>query len=378
MRRRTKAVRSGRSDFVGGAGRLVQLQDEGRRRPGAAGARPRRRAEGSASAALATAPEGLTRRRRKDGRAEGRPRTRRPEEIAESPPLSRVGRDHEGSRWRDADARDDSTGSARSCRPTLCPRARFPRGASSAPDAGGRSPYYFAVGDETSYEASARKPEPRMIMRPRWRARKPSRARLGKQAETRVGGKCPGGTAESRRRGRRSRTAERAATGRGQRSSSGHGAGVFSARVSRLAPRRLHRIVVGYDVISRGSANDYRVTARPPRRAARSAVVDISVDDARAMIFAPEVAGSVAGSRRRFHLENPQASTRIAVRLANPGAPLLVGADERPARTSPRALSRAAADRRGRRATPRCSGRHRLSSNPDRFKVWLAKAAARA
>lgn len=230
----------------------------------------------------------------------------------------------------------------------------------------GASPYYFAFGD-TSYEASARKPEPRMIIAaPDGElANEPRQLRDQRRAAWRE-------PREARMVPR-----EKAAFAYGQtvrrRVDPGlvewAGAGVFSARVFPLAPRRLHRIVVGYDVDLTRIGKDLEYRLDLPEQAP-VAVVDITVADARATI-APEVAGSVAGGRRRFHLENPKDHT-IAVRLANPGAPLLVGTDDA---TGTYFATRVVPALPQTGATPSDTAVFlvdtSLSSNPDRFNVWL-------
>jgi tetratricopeptide (TPR) repeat protein len=152
------------------------------------------------------------------------------------------------------------------------------------------------------------------------------------------------------------------------------GAGVFSARVFPLAPRKLHRIVVGYDVDLTRIGNDLEYTLDLPEQVP-AAVVDIGVADARATI-SPDVAGKTAGSRRWFHLEDPKQHT-IAVRLARPGAPLLVGTDAATGsyfatRVVPALPSTAAPAS----DTAVFLVDTSLSANPDRFNIWLKLLAA--
>lgn len=228
------------------------------------------------------------------------------------------------------------------------------------------SPYYFAFG-ETSYEASAGKPKQPMIIAASdgELANDPRQIRDQRRAAWRE-------PREARMVPR-----EKAAFAYGQTVRrridpaivEWAGAGVFSARVFPLAPRRLHRIVIGYDVDLTRIGNDLEYRLDLPEQAP-VAVVDISVADARATI-APEVASSVAGGRRRFHLENPR-DHAIAVRLANPGAPLLVGTD--PA-TGTYFATRVVPALPQAGATPSDTAVFlvdtSLSSNPDRFHIWL-------
>jgi len=233
------------------------------------------------------------------------------------------------------------------------------------------SPYYFAFG-ETSYEASTVKPtkpmliavsdgdlanDPREIAQQRkaaWQAPKEARMVPREKAAFAYG--------QTVRRRVDPGIVEWA------------GAGVFSARVFPLAPRKLHRIVVGYDVDLTRIGKDLEYRLDLPEQAT-AAVVDVSVADPRATI-SPSVAGTQAGSRRRFHFEDPKDHT-ITVRLANPGAPLLVGADEKigsffATRVAPELPSSAAPGSDSAVFLVDTS----LSSNPDRFNIWLKLLAA--
>jgi len=233
------------------------------------------------------------------------------------------------------------------------------------------SPYYFAFG-ETSYEASITKPtkpmiiaveggelgnDPRQIAEQRkdaWRAPKEARMVPREKAAFAYG--------QTVRRRVDPAIVEWA------------GAGVFSARVFPLAPHRLHRIVVGYDVDLTRIGKDLEYRLDPPEQAP-VAIVDVSVADARATI-SPEVAGRVAGGRTLFHVENPKDHT-IAVRLANPGAPLLVGSDEQAGtffatRVVPELPSTGAPAS----DTAVFLVDTSLSSNPDRFNIWLGLLAS--
>jgi tetratricopeptide (TPR) repeat protein len=233
------------------------------------------------------------------------------------------------------------------------------------------SPYYFAFG-QTSYEASATAPvkpmliavsdgelasDPRQIVEQRRSAwRDPREARMVPRE------KAAFAYGQTVRRRVDPAIVEWA------------GAGVFSARVFPLAPRTLHRIVVGYDVDLTRIGNDLEYKLDLPEQAP-AAVVDVSVAGARATI-SPDVAGRKAGGRTMFHLENPKDHT-IAVRLANPGAPLLVGSDEQTGsffatRVAPElpATGAAASD------TAVFLVDTSLSSNPDRFNIWLGLLGA--
>lgn len=231
------------------------------------------------------------------------------------------------------------------------------------------SPYYFAFG-QTSYEAGTTEPtkrtkpmviavsdddvanDPRQILEQRRTAwREPKEARMVPRE------KATFAYGQTVRRRVDPGIVEWA------------GAGVFSARVFPLAPRTLHRIVVGYDVDLTRIGKDLEYRLDLPEQAPM-AVVDVSVADPRATI-APNVAGRTAGSRKVFHFENPKDHT-IGVRIANAGAPLLVGTDPKTGtffatRVTPDLPSTGAAASDSAVFLVDTS----LSSNPDRFNIWL-------
>jgi hypothetical protein len=142
------------------------------------------------------------------------------------------------------------------------------------------------------------------------------------------------------------------------------GAGVFSARVFPLAPHKLHRVVVGYDLdlVRVGGDFEYRFDA--PEKA-RDAVVDVSV------------AGEGGAGRREYHFDGAKGRA-VSLRVKAAGAPLLVGRDAqtgdyfaaqaRPALPPP--LPSASADVSA-HASAVFMVDTSLSSNPDRFNVWL-------
>lgn len=149
------------------------------------------------------------------------------------------------------------------------------------------------------------------------------------------------------------------------------GAGVFSARVFPLAPRKLHRIVVGYDVDLTPIGDDLEYRLELPEQVPAS-VVDISVAGGHAATAAPGVAPREVAGRKLFHFGSPKDRT-IRIRLANPGASLLVAADPRAgaffaARAAPKLPATAAPTSDSAVFLVDTS----LSSNPDRFNVWLA------
>jgi len=152
------------------------------------------------------------------------------------------------------------------------------------------------------------------------------------------------------------------------------GAGVFNARVYPLQAGQLHRIVVGYDVdlVRIGDALEYRLDL-PDKLPA--AVVDISVArpaQAAVTVTPPAAPRSAAPGRQRFHFEDPPQRS-IAVRLERAGAPLIAGRDRAlgdvfAAQVAPALPADAAAG--GHEAAVFLVDTS-LSSNPDRFNVWL-------
>jgi hypothetical protein len=146
------------------------------------------------------------------------------------------------------------------------------------------------------------------------------------------------------------------------------GAGVFTARVFPLAPKKLHRIVVGYDVdlVRIGKELEYRFDL--PENVPAS-VVDISVAGGTATAT-PKVTPQTPQGRQLFHFEGENDRT-IAIRLPAGDAPLIVGGDKAGAFFATHATP----------ALPRDAGKTNdtavflvdtsLSSNPDRFNIWL-------
>jgi tetratricopeptide (TPR) repeat protein len=148
------------------------------------------------------------------------------------------------------------------------------------------------------------------------------------------------------------------------------GAGVFTARVFPLAPHKIHRIVVGYDVDLTRIGNDLEYRFDVPDQVL-SSVVDVSVGSASPVAVTPEVAPRVGSARKLFHFANPTEHT-ISVRLANPGAPLIVGDDQAgtffATRVAPKLPAQAGAKVTD---TAVFLVDTSLSSNPDRFNIWL-------
>ncbi|MCA9716371.1 MAG: hypothetical protein KC468_16990 [Myxococcales bacterium] len=156
------------------------------------------------------------------------------------------------------------------------------------------------------------------------------------------------------------------------------GAGVFSARVFPLAPKREHRIVFAYDVdlIAAGDALElsFDLPANAP-----ALVVDLDVanlPNTRAVI-SPEVPAAPAGERLHFRIAQPQ-EQRITLRLEGAPVTVLRGEDREAggffATSFVPALPKVAAEGAARRAVLLIDTS--LSANPDGFNVWLKLAEA--
>lgn len=150
------------------------------------------------------------------------------------------------------------------------------------------------------------------------------------------------------------------------------GAGIFNARVFPIAPQKMHRIVVGYDVDLVQVGEDLVYQLDLPQLS--DLVVDFSVATPGEMAarLLPHVDPVKAGDRTYFHLKNPQLES-IGLRVSQPGTTLLRGTDPttgdyfatrvvpelpaaEPLAGSPRAVFLLDVS---------------LSSNPDKFNVWL-------
>lgn len=152
------------------------------------------------------------------------------------------------------------------------------------------------------------------------------------------------------------------------------GAGVFNARVFPLAPRKLHRIVVAYDVDLVSIGDDLELALDLPEHAKRiTADLSVMAPQQSAVSVTPSNPGTPQGARRRYRFENPKEGT-VSVRLSRPGSIALAGTDPR---TGPYF---AAAFRPDVPVPPKEAQSSdaavvlvdtSLSSNPDRFNVWL-------
>jgi len=159
------------------------------------------------------------------------------------------------------------------------------------------------------------------------------------------------------------------------------GAGIFSARVFPLVSNKLHRIVLGYDVDLMAVGNDWEYRLDLPAKVPRM-VVDLSIANLEGVtvdiqpdgLFASNTDIDAENAQNFLYrrLEDPKVSA-VTVRLLQPGTMVLSGSDQKTgeyfaASLKPRLL-----------ADPvQAATQHAvflvdvsLSSNPDRFNIWL-------
>jgi hypothetical protein len=154
------------------------------------------------------------------------------------------------------------------------------------------------------------------------------------------------------------------------------GAGVFSARVFPLAPHKLQRIVVGYDMdlVRIGDDLEYRFDL-PPH--VPTPTVDVSVGEpGNATVDAtPAVAVHDGGTRRLLHFDGGNVDT-FAVRVHGVKSATIAGADA----TGKYFAAQTTLDLPAVASTPQATAVFAidtsLSSNPDRFNVFLKLARA--
>ncbi len=149
------------------------------------------------------------------------------------------------------------------------------------------------------------------------------------------------------------------------------GAGVFNCRVFPLAPRKLHRIVVGYDVdlIKIGDQWEFRLDLPDTTS---NYHVDLAVAGDQGIDITPATEVTVRQAHTVAHISNPETSS-IKVQLKNWGHTMLVGSEQS---TGPWFASRFSPE------LPSDAGRTSdraifmvdvsLSSNPDKFNIWLS------
>ena len=154
------------------------------------------------------------------------------------------------------------------------------------------------------------------------------------------------------------------------------GAGVFSARIFPIAPGRLHRVVVGYDMDLTRLGDTLEMLLPLPKDLSNCTVdLDVAVLDGAKVKIEPGVAGKTEAGRVRYRVLNPKQP--IVLRQENAKPMALVGSDP------------AAGDVFATRVQPelpietKASGAAQaiflvdvsMSSNPERFPIWLTLMA---
>lgn len=151
------------------------------------------------------------------------------------------------------------------------------------------------------------------------------------------------------------------------------GPSVFNARVFPLVPNKNHRIVLGYDVPLTRIGEDLEYTFDLPENVSSKAV-DIAVTPpSGAAVEATPVVKPFEDKVRKFYRYDDPASKTITVRLKKPAPTYVVGTDAPTgsyfaADVTPQIPASAAAKGRD---TALFLVDTSLSSNPDRFNVWL-------
>ena len=150
------------------------------------------------------------------------------------------------------------------------------------------------------------------------------------------------------------------------------GAGVFSARVFPLAPQKLHRIVIGYDAPLMAVGDDLVYRLDLPEVDDVVADLNIAGIPGAQVTVLPKSKPVGTEGRTTYRFEDPAQRT-IAVGIENPGTVMLTGRDEE---TGPYFATRF------RPELPASEIRDgvdsgvflvdvSLSSNPERFNIWL-------
>lgn len=154
------------------------------------------------------------------------------------------------------------------------------------------------------------------------------------------------------------------------------GAGVFNARIFPIAPKRIHRVVIGYDMNLTRIGDDMELSLPVPADIPSTAVdIDIATLDGVQVALTPPMQGTRDNAASYYRYDNI-AGQQVSVRLSGVGAIALTGDDPDTgsffaAQVTPPLPNPARQTSAG--------GRHAvflvdtsLSANPDRFNVWLA------
>lgn len=149
------------------------------------------------------------------------------------------------------------------------------------------------------------------------------------------------------------------------------GAGIFSARVFPLAPKRLHRIVIGYDVPLLQVQDDLEYSLILPAGVPKR-IVDFNIAAMEGIQLEPQAKISQMNDRIYCRYENPEGNT-LKVRIKKPGTILITGKDEKTVSYFSTTFRPDLPDEK-----EMATSSHAifmvdvsLSSNPERFNVWL-------
>lgn len=152
------------------------------------------------------------------------------------------------------------------------------------------------------------------------------------------------------------------------------GAGVFSARVFPLAPQKLHRVVVGYDMDLVRAGEDLEARIDLPEKVP-SVVADVVTSNLAGVTVAttPAAQGEAAAGKTVYRFDRFGADRSVTVRLKKPGPVAITGTDAKvgdffAAQVRPALPADVAQKGEGRAVFLVDTS---LSSNPDRFNVWL-------
>ncbi len=156
------------------------------------------------------------------------------------------------------------------------------------------------------------------------------------------------------------------------------GAGIFNARVFPIAAHKIHRVVLAYDVSLVRAGKDFEYRLELPDAAG---TVSVDVSTSGPMATEPKLAADVAHGRSYFHAEGARGPAggdhALTFRASNLGNPVLTGGDPKvgptfTASVVPALPARAASTRDEAVFLVDTS----LSSNPDRFNVFMKLLAA--
>ncbi|MEO7328464.1 MAG: hypothetical protein ABI193_07800, partial [Minicystis sp.] len=154
------------------------------------------------------------------------------------------------------------------------------------------------------------------------------------------------------------------------------GAGIFNARVFPLAPHKVHRIVIGYDVNLTPVGDDLELAVDVPENAP-GAVVDLALSgaDNAAVEVTPQAPASAGAGKKFYRFEAPKGRS-VTLRLKKPGALAIAGNDARTGDYFAASFRPDLSAQADRSAQGPDAGVFlvdtSLSSNPDRFNVWLS------